>query len=131
MKKISLACIIDDDPVHVFLSKKSLMSSGRVENIMVCSNGKEAYDKLHPLVMEGSGVPELILLDLNMPIWDGWQFLEEFAKLPLKQEIKIFIVTSSINKEDRERAKEFSKVNHFFVKPVDQAALVQFLDESD
>ena len=95
MKKIDIVCIVEDDPTHLFITRKYLELSGIVENIMIYKNGKEAYDKLKAIFLNSESLPEIILLDLNMPIWDGWQFLEEFNKIPIEKEIKIYILTSS------------------------------------
>ena len=127
MKKINLACLVEDDPVHIFLSKRYLEMSGYIENIMICQNGKEAYDKLKAIFLAGEILPELILLDLNMPIWDGWQFLEEFVKIPIEKPITIYILTSSINQEDREKAKEYSGINNYVIKPMTLESLVELL----
>ncbi|SKB35466.1 Response regulator receiver domain-containing protein [Salegentibacter holothuriorum] len=131
MKKINLACLIEDDPIHIFLSKKYLEMTGRIENIMICQNGKEAYDKLKAIFTAGEILPELILLDLNMPIWDGWQFLEKFKGIPLESKITIYILTSSISEVDREKARHFNNVNNYVVKPIKLETLVELLDEMD
>ena len=131
MKKINLACLIEDDPIHIFLSKKYLEMTGRIENIMICQNGKEAYDKLQAIFTSGEILPELILLDLNMPIWDGWQFLEKFKDIPIQSKITIYILTSSINEADREKARQFNNVNNYVVKPIKLETLIDLLDEMD
>jgi CheY-like chemotaxis protein len=65
-----------------------------------------------------SSLPDVILLDLNMPILDGWQFLDEFVKLPIKKEIAIFIVTSSIDPSDIEMVKKYDIVKSYIMKPI-------------
>ena len=67
MKKVNLACLVEDDPIHVFITKKQLEIIGLAENLMVCKNGKEAYDKMRAIIKAGESLPDLILLDLNMP----------------------------------------------------------------
>ncbi|WP_418264809.1 response regulator [Flavobacterium faecale] len=118
MKKIDQICIIEDDPTHLFITKKYVELSGLVENIMIYKNGKEAYDKLKAIFTASQKLPEIILLDLNMPIWDGWQFLEEFLKIPIKSKINIFILTSSVNLEDRIQAAKFNLNGKYLVKPI-------------
>ncbi|MEH6407981.1 MAG: response regulator [Leeuwenhoekiella sp.] len=119
MKKVKLACIIDDDPIFVFGIKKMMELTEFCDNFLICCNGKEALDKLTGIVESGENIPEVILLDLNMPVMDGWEFLEEFTKVKTPKEIMIYIVTSSIDKNDLERAKEFSIVSNYVVKPID------------
>ncbi|MCG9791459.1 response regulator [Flavobacterium algicola] len=118
MKKIDQICIIDDDPTHLFITKKYVELSGLVNNIVVYKDGKEAYDSLKAIIVASQKLPEIILLDLNMPIWDGWQFLEEFLKIPIQAKIHIFILTSSVSAEDKIRAEQFNLNGKYLVKPI-------------
>ncbi|WP_416444752.1 response regulator [Leeuwenhoekiella sp. A16] len=118
MKKVKLACIIDDDPIFVFGIKKMMELTEFCDNFLICCNGKEALDKLTSIIAEGENIPEVILLDLNMPVMDGWEFLEEFTKVDSPKQIVIYIVTSSIDTVDLERAKEFNIVSNYVVKPI-------------
>ena len=87
MKKIDLACIIDDDPIFVFGIKKMMELSEFCNGFIVYKNGHEALNNLKAIVSSGGKIPDVILLDLNMPILDGWQFLEEFTKVPCPKKI--------------------------------------------
>lgn len=118
MKKFDLLCIIEDDPTHLFITKKMIEMSGMVENIMVYKNGKEAYDKLKAIFHSSQSLPEIILLDLNMPIWDGWQFLDEFTKIPIETKITIYILTSSNSEEDKKLAEKYSLNENYLIKPI-------------
>ncbi|WP_405296882.1 response regulator [Algibacter sp. Ld11] len=118
MKKINLACIIEDDPTHVYITKRFLNLTGLVESILICSNGKDAFTKLKAIISSGEKLPDLILLDLNMPVWDGWQFLDAFKEIPVKEKIDIFILTSSNNEADIERAKNYNIDSNYIVKPI-------------
>tara|TARA_B100001115_G_scaffold173784_1_gene158225 strand:- start:4087 stop:4479 length:393 start_codon:yes stop_codon:yes gene_type:complete len=129
MKKVNLACLVEDDPIHVFITKKQLEIIGLAENLMVCKNGKEAYDKMRAIIKAGESLPDLILLDLNMPIWDGWRFLEEFIKIPARQQIIIFILTSSTSKADIKKAEEFNLRSNYLVKPVTLESLKDALEQ--
>jgi CheY-like chemotaxis protein len=129
MKKIDQVCIIEDDPTHLFIIKKHLELSGLVENIIDYKNGKEAYDKLNAIITASQKLPEIILLDLNMPIWDGWQFLEEFLKIPIKSKINIFILTSSVNTEDLIQAEKFNLNGQYLVKPITLGEIKTILQE--
>ncbi|MDO7136766.1 response regulator [Algibacter lectus] len=118
MKKINLACIIEDDPTHVYITKRFLNLTGLVESILICSNGKDAFTKLKAIISSGEKLPELILLDLNMPVWDGWQFLDAFKEIPVEDKIDIYILTSSNNEADIERAKNYNIDSNYIVKPI-------------
>jgi CheY-like chemotaxis protein len=118
MKKIDIACIVDDDPIFVFGAKRVMELSNFCKSFMVFNNGKDALDSLSPLVVSGENVPDVILLDLNMPIMDGWQFLDEFIKIKTNKKILIYIVSSSIDPADTEKAKKYESVSNFIVKPI-------------
>ncbi len=129
MKKIEIACIIDDDPIYVFCTKRIMDLADFCESFLIFHNGKEALDKLSAIIQRNENLPEVILLDLNMPVMDGWEFLEEFTKIPASKTITIYIVTSSINPEDIERAEQFDNVNNYIVKPVTAEKLMQILKD--
>ena len=129
MKEINLVCLIEDDPIHVFLSKKYIEMTGVIKNVLIYNNGKDAFDNLKAMFTSGQELPELILLDLNMPIWDGWQFLEEFTKIPIDKVITIYILTSSLIKEDLENAEKYGLKGNYIVKPISLAKLKKVLLE--
>ena len=108
-------CIIDDDAITIFGIKKLLNAVISFNEIKTFINGKLAIEEFQKLLLEGKAIPEIIFLDLNMPIMDGWEFLEEFIKLDIKETIIINIVTSSINKEDRERSEFYKCRTHHFI----------------
>lgn len=127
MKKIDTACIIDDDPIFIYGTRKIMELTSFCEHFMIYQNGKEAFDGLKSIMELQQQMPDVIFLDLNMPIWDGWQFLDEFTKIPPVQPILIYIVTSSINPQDIERAKTYSRVNNYFIKPITTSNLQSVL----
>ncbi|WP_373057441.1 response regulator [Zunongwangia sp. H14] len=129
MRKIDIACIIDDDPIFVFGAKKIMKFGNFCNSFMVFHNGEEALNNLRPIILSNSRVPDIILLDLNMPVMDGWQFLDEFIKIPSQKEILIYIVTSSIDPEDVERAKSYGHINNYLVKPISIEELQKILNE--
>lgn len=118
MEKIDLACIIDDDSIHVFGAKRAIGSGNFCKEVLVFKNGKDAFDQLSQIFSLGEGIPELILLDINMPVWDGWDFLDEFLKLPESERVKILIMTSSVDPVDRTKAKTYKQVSNFIIKPI-------------
>jgi len=127
MRPIDVACIIDDDPIYVFAAKRMMELSDFCQNFMVFNNGMKALDGLIPMIDAGEAIPELILLDINMPVMDGWQFLDEFIKIKTDQKITLYIVSSSIDTEDYQKAKTYELVSDFIVKPITINVLKEIL----
>jgi CheY-like chemotaxis protein len=117
---IENACVIDDDPISVFGLRKTIRETGFCKEIIVFQNGYEAINGLKELLNTNNNIPPIIFLDLNMPIMDGWDFLDDFEKIPEKdrKDVKIFIISSSVDPRDLLKAKSYSEVNNFFVKPI-------------
>lgn len=119
---IKLSCIIDDDNMYINLIKKIIDFKKLSENLLIFKNGKEALQYFKPIVenISEETFPEIILLDLNMPVMDGWKFLEEFTKMKTGKEVKttLYIVSSSINPSDLAKAKTYSLVTDYLIKPV-------------
>lgn len=130
-RKIDLACVIDDDPIYTFYVKRAFKHLDYCKNILFYSDGKAAYDNLKAIIDSDNSVPDLILLDINMPVWDGWQFLDEFVKIKPSKKITIYMVTSSVDPEDLERSKGYEEVSDFFVKPISKQDLMEMLERMD
>ena len=129
MPKFDTVCIIDDDPIFVFGTKRIMEIADFCQSFMIFRNGKEAFDNLKSIIITNQKLPDLILLDLNMPIWDGWTFLDEFVKIPCKNPITIYIMTSSIDPADVERAKTYDAVSNYLVKPITLDELKSIINE--
>ena len=121
-KKIKLACIIDDDNIYVNLIKKIIETKKLCDHLLIFKDGKEGIDYFEALLQNFNkeNIPEVILLDINMPIMDGWEFLERFTKIKNKfnSSITLYVVSSSINTVDIDKAKSLSTVENYLVKPV-------------
>ncbi len=121
---VKTACIIDDDDIYIFGIKKLLQIRNLCENIIIFNNGKDAIDHFHSHSEE---LPNVILLDINMPVMNGWEFLNEYAKLDtqLKKNTILYMVSSSINPQDIERAAKEPEVHQYLIKPINLNALTQ------
>jgi CheY-like chemotaxis protein len=120
MPSIQSLCVIDDDMIYQFAVKLNIKHLQLADSVLCFSNGEEAKTYM----MEHSGTPEIlpdvILLDINMPIMDGWDFLEWFVKFKenLSKPIPIFMVSSSIDWRDIEKAKAYEEVVDYMSKPL-------------
>lgn len=115
---------IEDNQIMQNIYKRMMDVVDFAEEIIINYNGREAMDYYKTLLNSSTDgeqvLPDVILLDLNMPVMDGWSFLEEFnaLDLPDSREPDIVIVTSSVNPDDKERAKKYPKVQAFLSKPL-------------
>ncbi|MBS7564034.1 response regulator [Mucilaginibacter sp. Bleaf8] len=120
MSKIEILCVIDDDEIYTFTIKKIIKMADVTENTLFFENGQDALDFFTANKDKAGLLPELILLDLNMPILDGWQFLDKFKELipHFGKKITVYIVSSSIDEADFKRAADIEQVSDFMVKPI-------------
>lgn len=118
MLKIKQICLIDDDDIFIFVLRKLLQKTGRFDQVTDVRNGHDAIEWLVGQYEADGNLPEMIFLDLNMPILDGWQFLDEVEKLPFKDQLRIHIISSSIDPKEIEKSKEYVTVKSFVSKPV-------------
>lgn len=127
MPKITTACIIDDDKIFIYTLKKMMEHIDFCSNFIVFNNGLDAMNGLKELSEKKEALPDLILLDLNMPIMDGWDYLEEVQNHSEIKQIKTYIVTSSIDPVDLDRTRTYDTVTNYVTKPLNIKALDQLL----
>lgn len=112
--------LIEDDETTRVLLRKTILRFSFAENIIELKHGMHALDYLEQVTTGQEDLaPDLIMLDLDMPVMDGWQFLDEYTRrykhhFPHTQ---ICILTTSVDEEDYQRAKEYSIVSYFLKKP--------------
>ena len=122
--------LVDDDSIYQFIARKTLEATGLTAKINVCSNGEEAYRFLENNQENANELPDVILLDVNMPVMNGWEFLHAFKNLqsPAIKHIPIFLVTSSVNDADINYSQQFNNVQDYIVKPLVKEKLCVILN---
>ena len=119
-QSLKLACIIDDDTVYIKLVKKLLEVKKLCDDILVFENGKEAIEYFKKSKVEKVELPQLILLDLNMPVMNGWEFLDEFDTIHESLDVNpsLYVVSSSIDPIDSKKARSKKFVEDYISKPI-------------
>lgn len=123
--KNKLTYIIDDDKLSIRLMSMLITKNNFCEEIISFHNPQTALNELIKNALKPSSLPDVILLDINMPILDGWQFLDEFKLITFSKKILIFVVSSSIDPSDLEMAKNYPTVKNYIIKPLSSDKLKQ------
>jgi len=124
--KINTVCkrpilLIDDNEIDLFINERLLQYSNFASDIIPLTSSKTALEYLK----NEKVLPEIIFLDVNMPVIDGFKFLYEFSKFPdnRKKEVRIVLLTSSANDRDKEKASANPNVIKFLSKPLSEQKL--------
>jgi response regulator RpfG family c-di-GMP phosphodiesterase len=113
--------LVDDDEINNFISIKLIKKALLNTEIMACLNGKFAIEQLSEIQQKDPAkLPDYILLDINMPIMNGWEFLDEYKRLNLDPlgKSKIFIISSLVFSNDINKARSYPLVKDFISKPL-------------
>lgn len=129
-------CIVDDDDIYQFTMVKNLKALQLANKIIVFSDGEEALNFMIENINKEDELPDVIFLDINMPIMDGFQFMEEYIKVKPKvgKRILIYMVSSSVDPVDVERANKISEISDYIIKPIKPGklqAIIESLHEGD
>ncbi len=118
--------IADDDPDDILFAKKAFQDLGFPGNLQTAKNGEELINYLNECISESDSdyvIPDLILLDLNMPLKNGWEALEEIRSLKRLKDVSVVIWTANENDDDRLRSIEMG-ADYYISKPCDYADLL-------
>lgn len=125
MKKPFLICIIDDDDIYRYTISRNLEAQKISRKMLIFSDGEEALNFMMDNLGNSSNLPDIIFLDINMPIMNGFEFMQEYAKLKPRvgKKIIIYMISSSVNPADINRAKAISEISDYLIKPIEPRKL--------
>lgn len=115
-----IVAVVDDDEIFMIIAKKMFSFCAPSWQIIEFVNGEHMLEYLNQFSTHPEKLPDLILLDINMPIMDGWMFLDEYAKIKshLSKANEVYLTSSSIDTKDTERAKKNPLLKDYIVKPL-------------
>ncbi|WP_246070140.1 response regulator [Mangrovivirga cuniculi] len=124
-KSIDLVMLVDDNDTDNFISKRIIEITGFAKNVEIKNSGKSALEYIEQNKDNPEKLPNIIFLDINMPIVDGFVFLYEFEKFAeiVKDKCKVIILSSSDNKRDIDKIVNNDHVIKFITKPLTENAL--------
>ncbi|HCD52446.1 MAG TPA: response regulator, partial [Balneolaceae bacterium] len=125
-------CIIDDDKIYTFGIKKIIKNHIPENQVLIFENGRQALDALIEKADKNVHLPDVILLDIDMPEMNGWEFLTNFEKIRKKidQEVQVYVISSRIDKTKNElyKVEWDDQVSDFIRKPVEAEQLVELME---
>ncbi len=131
MKKFTSILLVDDDEATNYLHELYIREWGFAENIYKALNGQEALDFLKNNEAFQRDRPSLILLDVNMPIMNGFEFMEAYEKMEddFKATQVVVMLTSSLHASDQARASELNTLDSFINKPLSREQMEKIVDQ--
>ena len=130
VKKYRTVMLIDDNEIDNLINQKMIEAASITDNIYTHTGAKSAIEflkNMEKLDVAEQVLPDVIFLDIDMPLMDGFQFLDEFEKLTTvaKKKCKIVMLTSSINPQDFNRSKKYENVKLYLNKPLSHESIVK------
>jgi CheY-like chemotaxis protein len=109
MKKIDLVLLVEDDPITNYINRRLINKVGVASEIQIALNGEDALALIQERIQHNKSCPDLIFLDINMPVMDGFEFLERFRRLdfPRKDKVVIVMLTTSTHIKDMDKLGAF------------------------
>jgi CheY-like chemotaxis protein len=127
-----IIALVDDDKVFQLTASRTIKAANLTDRILQFENGEEALAFLRLHAADSDSLPDVIFLDINMPFVDGWMFLDDYAHLKenLTKQIRIYMVSSSIDPRDIDRAKRNVNVREYVIKPVSREKFEELLNKA-
>src|SRR3954454_17966921 len=115
-----ILCFVDNDEVYLFLIRKMIEKKYTTDKLLEFYNGLEAIEFIKENIEDTHLLPDIIFLDINMPVMDGWEFIESFKRIKneIRKPVTIYMVSSSVDDADIDRAKNIKEISEFICKPM-------------
>jgi len=124
-------CVIDDDEVFQYTIFHTLEAHKTVDKVIPFTDGAEAMSFFNMNIDDHNKLPDIVFLDVNMPVMDGYRFMDEYLKLmpKISKKITFYILSSSVDLVDFEKTKMIKEVSDYIVKPIRDNQLTKILAE--
>ncbi|HEV2353734.1 MAG TPA: response regulator [Puia sp.] len=121
--------LVDDDPIFIYLIKKMIEGIEGARQVEIFADGELAMARITAGADDTALLPDLILLDLNMPVLDGWGFLEQYNGIRhrFRKDIRIYIVSSTISPAEIERSSDYGFISGLVIKPPDRSKIAEII----
>src|ERR1035437_4402808 len=115
-----IICIIDDEEISHLIVKTIIKRLDIQTHFLPFNSGEDAITALKQLSVSNVELPDIILLDINMPVMDGWEFLNNFIKIKpqIDKKIEIYILSSSTAIEDINKSQKYAEISGYLCKPI-------------
>ena len=119
--------VVDDDDINLFIIKKIVEKTGFDIDMVSRSNGQQAIDYINEAIAQNNPLPKMILIDINMPVMNGWEFIEAYEALTIEHKVDMYILSSSVYENDIEKTKSYKAVKGFISKPLSMERLTELV----
>lgn len=125
--------LVEDEDINNYIAARLIQKALPGAKVTSCLHGKHAMELLTEAKQDASKLPDIILLDINMPVMDGWEFLDEYTRRKIDPECKcaIFILSSSVYNDDINRAHSYPAVKGFVSKPLNVSKIRELFGKEE